>query len=195
MASQPEQYQLEILDSLAEIPAAEWNKLLPGDAGPFLNHAFLSTLEESGCVGGTTGWQVAHLGLKDQSQLVGALPLYLKQHSYGEFVFDWSWAQAYEQQGMNYYPKALCAVPFTPVQGARILCAAGKNVKDIHTGLIKGLKTLLVTNQISSAHILFHWPRSWQPLRLKDLCCATLCSFTGTTKPSKVLSIFYPSSP
>ena len=155
MASQPEQYQLEIIDSLAEIPAAEWNKLLPGDAGPFLNHAFLSALEESECVGGNTGWQVAHLGLKDQSQLVGALPLYLKQHSYGEFVFDWSWAQAYEQQGMNYYPKALCAVPFTPVQGARILCAAGKNVKDIHTSLIKGLKVLLADNQLSSAHILF----------------------------------------
>ena len=155
MASQPEQYQLEIIDSLAEIPAAEWNTLLPEDAGPVLNHAFLSTLEESGCVGGNTGWQVAHLGLKDQSQLVGALPLYLKQHSYGEFVFDWSWAQAYEQQGMNYYPKALCAVPFTPVQGARILCAAGKNVKDIHTSLIKGLKVLLADNQLSSAHILF----------------------------------------
>ena len=120
MAISAEQYQLEILDSLADIPASEWNKLLPKDAGPFLNHAFLSALEETACVGGATGWQVAHLGLKDQDTLIGALPLYLKRHSYGEFVFDWSWAQAYEQQGMNYYPKALCAIPFTPVQGARI---------------------------------------------------------------------------
>ena len=155
MATQPEQYQLEIIDSLADIPASEWNQLLPRDAGPFLHHAFLSALEETECVGGRTGWQVAHLGLKEQNTLVGVMPLYLKQHSYGEFVFDWSWAQAYEQQGMNYYPKALCAIPFTPVQGARILCSPGKNTKEIHAGLIAGLKSLLVDNHLSSAHILF----------------------------------------
>jgi predicted N-acyltransferase len=155
MAISAEQYQLEILDSLADIPASEWNALLPKDAGPFLNHAFLSALEETGCVGGATGWQVAHLGLKDQDTLVGAMPLYLKQHSYGEFVFDWSWAQAYEQRGMNYYPKALCAIPFTPVQGARILCAPENNAAEIYSHLITGLKSLLAANQISSAHILF----------------------------------------
>ena len=155
MAISAEQYQLEILDSLADIPASEWNALLPKDAGPFLNHAFLSALEETGCVGGATGWQVAHLGLKDQDTLVGAMPLYLKQHSYGEFVFDWSWAQAYEQRGMNYFPKALCAIPFTPVQGARILCAPENNAAEIYSHLITGLKSLLAANQISSAHILF----------------------------------------
>jgi len=155
MTISAEQYQLEIIDSLAAIPASEWNSLLPEDAGPFLNHAFLSALEETGCVGGNTGWQIAHLALKGQDTLVGALPLYLKQHSYGEFVFDWSWAQAYEQQGMNYYPKALCAIPFTPVQGARLLCAPGKNTKEIHTSLITGLKSLLAANELSSAHILF----------------------------------------
>jgi predicted N-acyltransferase len=155
MAISAEQYQLEILDSLADIPASAWNKLLSKDTGPFLNHAFLSALEETGCVGGNTGWQVAHLGLKDQDILVGVMPLYLKQHSYGEFVFDWSWAQAYEQQGMNYYPKALCAIPFTPVQGARILCAPDKNTTEIYSNLITGLKSLLVANHLSSAHILF----------------------------------------
>ena len=155
MATQAEQYQLEIIDSIAKISASEWNKLLPRDAGPFLNHAFLSALEETGCVGGRTGWQVAHLGLKDQDRLVGAIPLYLKQHSYGEFVFDWSWAQAYEQQGMSYYPKALCAIPFTPVQGARILHSPEKNTSEIYSNLIVGLKSLLVANNLSSAHILF----------------------------------------
>ena len=155
MATRSEQYQLEIIDSLTDIPASEWNQLLPRDAGPFLHHAFLSALEETECVGGRTGWQVAHLGLKEQNTLVGVMPLYLKQHSYGEFVFDWSWAQAYEQQGMNYYPKALCAIPFTPVQGARILCSPSKNTKEIHAGLIAGLKSLLVDNHLSSAHILF----------------------------------------
>jgi predicted N-acyltransferase len=83
------------------------------------------------------------------------MPLYLKQHSYGEFVFDWSWAQAYEQQGMQYYPKALCAIPFTPVQGSRILFAEDLPKAQIEAQLITGLKTLVLQNNLSSAHILF----------------------------------------
>jgi predicted N-acyltransferase len=155
MAINTEQYQLEIIHSLAEIPASEWNALLPKDAGPFLNHAFLSTLEETICVGGKTGWQIAHLGLKDHDKLIGAMPLYLKQHSYGEFVFDWSWAQAYEQQGLQYFPKALCAIPFTPVQGSRILSAPGLDRQQIESTLIAGLKSIVTQNQLSSAHVLF----------------------------------------
>jgi len=142
---------IEILDRLSDVSAAEWNALLGSDAGPFLKYEFLSALEETGCVGGTTGWQVAHLVLKRDEKLVGAMPLYLKRHSYGEFVFDWSWAQAYEQQGLNYYPKVLCAIPFTPVQGSRILC---KSETD-QNALIGGLKSLLSENGLSSAHILF----------------------------------------
>jgi hypothetical protein len=95
-------FHLEILDRLSDVSASDWNCLLSADSGPFLQHAFLSSLEETACVGGNTGWQVAHLLIKQDEQLVGAMPLYLKQHSYGEFVFDWSWAQAYEQQGMHY---------------------------------------------------------------------------------------------
>jgi len=155
MAASTEQYQLEIIHSLAEIPASEWNALLPKDAGPFLNHAFLSALEETQCVGGKTGWQIAHLGLKDQDKFIGAMPLYLKQHSYGEFVFDWSWAQAYEQQGLQYFPKALCAIPFTPVQGSRILSAPGLDRHQIESTLIAGLKSIVIQNQLSSAHVLF----------------------------------------
>jgi len=83
------------------------------------------------------------------------MPLYLKQHSYGEFVFDWSWAQAYEQHGMRYYPKALCAIPFTPVQGPRLLCADGEDSAYIRTTLLAGLKGVLTQNELSSAHILF----------------------------------------
>ena len=142
---------IEILDRLSDVSAAEWNALHGPDAGPFLKYEFLSTLEETGCVGSNTGWQVAHLVLKRDEKLVGAMPLYLKRHSYGEFVFDWSWAQAYEQQGLNYYPKVLCAIPFTPVQGSRILC---KSESD-QNALIGGLKSLLSENGLSSAHILF----------------------------------------
>jgi len=153
--AEPDTFQVEILDRLSDLPASEWNTLLPKDAGPFLRHEFLSTLEETGCVGGNTGWQVAHLVLKDDQSLLGAMPLYLKQHSYGEFVFDWSWAQAYEQQGMQYFPKALCAVPFTPVQGSRILSADGFDTNLVRQGLIEGLKTIVLQNNLSSAHVLF----------------------------------------
>jgi predicted N-acyltransferase len=164
--AEPDSFQLEIVDSLGNIPPGEWNALLPADAGPFLRHEFLSALEETGCVGGNTGWQVAHLVLRDDQKLIGAMPLYLKQHSYGEFVFDWSWAQAYEQQGMQYFPKALCAIPFTPVQGSRILIAS--NVADdlVQQQLIAGLKTLVLQNNLSSAHVLF--PHASEAKGLED---------------------------
>jgi predicted N-acyltransferase len=150
-----EHFRLEIIEKLSEVPSADWNALLSPDASPFLKHEFLSTLEETTCVGANTGWQIAHLALYRSKKLIGAMPLYLKQHSYGEFVFDWSWAQAYEQQGMQYYPKALCAIPFTPVQGSRILYAPLENKIQVQEQLIAGLKTLLVQNNLSSAHILF----------------------------------------
>jgi len=161
----PEKFHLEILDRLSDVSAAEWNALLGSDCGPFLRYEFLSALEETGCVGGNTGWQVAHLVLKQNSQLIGAMPLYLKQHSYGEFVFDWSWAQAYEQQGLNYYPKALCAIPFTPVQGSRILCKPESSVVEIQKALIDGLKSLVIENGLSSAHILFPMDKQAEDLK------------------------------
>ena len=152
-----QEYQLEIIGSLAEVSAREWNAIVPSDAGPFLSHQFLSALERCGCVGGATGWQPTHLVLKspDNSKLIGAMPLYLKQHSYGEFVFDWSWAQAYEQHGMRYYPKALCAIPFTPVQGPRLLCTTSEDSAQIRTTLLAGLKSVVTQNGFSSVHILF----------------------------------------
>lgn len=150
-----EHFHLEIIEKLSEVSAADWNALLSPDASPFLKHEFLSALEETTCVGANTGWQIAHLALYRSKKLIGAMPLYLKQHSYGEFVFDWSWAQAYEQQGMQYFPKALCAIPFTPVQGSRILFAPLENKIQVQEQLIAGLKTLLVQNNLSSAHILF----------------------------------------
>ena len=148
-------FQLAILDRLSAVSAVDWNNLLGADAGPFLKYEFLSALEETGCVGSNTGWQIAHLVLKQDGQFIGAMPLYLKRHSYGEFVFDWSWAQAFEQQGLNYYPKVLCAIPFTPVQGSRILCKPGSNHAEIQKKMIGGLKSLLTDNNLSSAHILF----------------------------------------
>ena len=148
--------QLRVIDSLSEITEDDWNALLKPDAGPFLKYAFLSALENTGCVGGNTGWQVAHLLVEDaKSNLLGAMPLYLKRHSYGEFVFDWAWAQAYEQNNMSYYPKALSAIPFTPVRGPRLLVSPKADRDAIQEILASGLKTLVRQNSMSSAHVLF----------------------------------------
>src|SRR5262249_60223410 len=108
-----------------DVSAHEWNRLA-GAEQPFLRHEFLAALEHQHCVGGTTGWRPQHVIARDAAgALVGAMPLYLKQHSWGEFVFDWSWAEAYREHGLAYYPKLVCAVPFTPVSGARLLTAPG----------------------------------------------------------------------
>ena len=158
--------QLRVIQSLSEISAVERNALLAPDAGPFLKYAFLNTLEKTGCVGGKTGWQVAHLLAEDaESRLLGAMPLYLKQHSYGEFVFDWAWAQAYEQNNMPYYPKALSAIPFTPVRGPRLLIASSADQSEIQEILIAGLKTLVTQNALSSAHVLFPENRELEELQ------------------------------
>lgn len=152
----PDAYQLRVIQSISDIDEGNWNALLRPDAWPFLKYAFLNTLEKTACVGRNTGWQVAHLLVENkQSELIGAMPLYLKQHSYGEFVFDWAWAQAYEQNNMSYYPKALSAIPFTPVRGARMLVSDKADERVVREYLVAGLKTLVKQNDLSSAHVLF----------------------------------------
>ena len=109
------------VERIAAIAAADWD-VLDATGHPFVRHAFLAALEATGCVGGDTGWSPRHLVLHDdRGRLLGAVPAYEKQHSWGEFVFDWHWAQAYARLGLDYYPKLLAAVPFTPVTGPRIL--------------------------------------------------------------------------
>lgn len=154
--SKKETYQARIIHNISNLDQASWNALLPDNANPFLKYAFLETLETTNCIGGKSGWQAAHLVAEDGGgNLFGAMPMYLKQHSYGEFVFDWSWAQAYEQNGLNYYPKALVAVPFTPVQGPRLLIAKNRDARAIQGFLLETLKDLTQHNGLSSAHILF----------------------------------------
>jgi predicted N-acyltransferase len=145
------------LKSIAQIDAASWNALA-GDAQPFLRHEFLLAIEESGCAVPRTGWTAAHLILEDAAgRAVGALPLYRKEHSRGEFVFDFSWANAYAQHGLPYYPKLLSAVPFTPVRGPRLLvgAGAGADAAAISKTLAAAAIEYAKSEGLSSWHVLF----------------------------------------
>ncbi|WP_321783742.1 GNAT family N-acetyltransferase [Paraburkholderia sp. J94] len=148
-------YRTGILGSPAEIDAAEWNALLARQAQPtpFLRHEFLTALDATGCAAPDAGWAPQFVTLTDTrtGQLAAAAPVYLKGHSYGEYVFDWAWADAYKRNGLEYYPKLLCAVPFTPVQGTRLL--ADDDTARRH--LAATLLAFAEQAEVSSLHVLF----------------------------------------
>jgi predicted N-acyltransferase len=147
---------VQVVESLSDIAAEEWNALdLRGN--PFLRHEFLSTLETEHCADARGGWRAQHLLLRDDAtqKLIGAVPLYLKDHSWGEFVFDWSWASAYSQSGLNYYPKLSCAIPFTPASGPRLLARADSSAAQTKAALAIAVQSLAKELQLSSAHVLF----------------------------------------
>ncbi|MHB8742538.1 MAG: GNAT family N-acetyltransferase [Sulfuricaulis sp.] len=158
---------VSVVDNLDKIPANEWNALA-GEHNPFLRHEFLSTLESTGCVGGKTGWQPQYLIVNSDApgngRLLGALPLYLKYHSYGEYVFDWAWANAYQQAGLNYYPKLVVGVPFTPATGPRLLSGTGAESAAINKQLVSGALDLMQERLVSSLHWLFITPGDAQLL-------------------------------
>ncbi|MGH8460593.1 MAG: GNAT family N-acetyltransferase [Stenotrophobium sp.] len=138
-------------EKIAAIDAATWDALFNPDY-PFTRHAFLRALEDHGCVTPRKGWQPCHATLEDAAgQIVAAAPLYLKQHSYGEFVFDWAWAEASQRLGAPYYPKLLCAVPFTPCQGSRL----GALDDTAKRALAAALSVMPTTARLSSLHVLF----------------------------------------
>jgi predicted N-acyltransferase len=140
---------IEVVDSLSRVPVEAWNRLAGGD--PFLSHEFLSALHETGCASSATGWTPQYLLLRSGAALTGAMPLYLKDHSYGEYVFDWAWADAYHRHGIAYYPKLLCAIPFTPVTGPRLLAATEADCDR----LIRAALELARKLGVSSLHCLF----------------------------------------
>jgi predicted N-acyltransferase len=140
---------LEITDSIQQIDAQSWDALV-GDM-PLLSHAFLSALESSGSVGKGTGWQPCPMLVHDDGKLVGAMPLYTKSHSYGEYVFDWAWAEAYQRNGLNYYPKLVSAIPFTPITGQRLIASNTQS----QVLMVEALTETMHKHQLSSAHVLF----------------------------------------
>jgi uncharacterized protein len=141
--------RLEVAESIAKLPADAWDVLAGGV--PLLSHAFLSAFETSNSVGAGTGWQPCFLLLYDDTQLIGAMPLYVKYHSYGEYVFDWAWAEAYERNGLSYYPKLVSAIPFTPITSSRLLT----NHPDTKALIVNALSQIMRQNKMSSAHVLF----------------------------------------
>jgi uncharacterized protein len=148
-------YKLTVHPSIAEIPAASWNRLAGSDT-PFLRHEFLAAMETHGCVGEALGWLPRHLALRDRDdELLAASPCYLKFNSYGEFVFDWSWADAYRRKGLDYYPKLVVASPYTPATGPR--CLTGHGLKRAEYTQALALGALQVAEQlgVSSLHWLF----------------------------------------
>jgi uncharacterized protein len=146
-------YVTRVLDSPLALSAKAWNDLLAGQdhATPFMRHEYLAALHESSSAVPATGWTPRYMTLWQGDELAAACPLYLKEHSYGEYVFDWAWANAYEQHGLAYYPKALVAVPFTPVPGSRLLArdAAAREA------LVRALVTWSRAEGLSSLHLLF----------------------------------------
>ena len=136
-----------VVASLAGVDRDEWNAL--AGAQPFVRHEFLSALIDSGCAAARSGWRPQFLLLRRGGALAGAMPLFAKTHSYGEYVFDWAWADAHERHGVEYYPKLVCAVPFTPVRGPRLLAAGDAE----RHALIDA--ALDMAKQVSSLHVLF----------------------------------------
>jgi predicted N-acyltransferase len=168
------QVQIERLATLAPIEAAAWNTLA-GDS-PFLKHEFLRALEQSGCVGQGTTWQPSYLVARDEQGLAGALPLFIKYDSHGEFVFDWGWADAFERSGRSYYPKLVCAVPFTPATGRRLLLRDAQDA-GVAALLLDGARATAEELGASSLHVLFPTEPEQQMLRHSGFLTRKGCQF------------------
>jgi predicted N-acyltransferase len=153
----------ETVRDITAVSADDWDRLA-GSANPFVSHAFLAALESGGAVGGDSGWDPFHIIVRDgNGRLAAAMPLYVKHHSYGEYVFDHSWANAFERAGGRYYPKLLSAIPFTPVTGPRLLAQDASAA--LKCALADAVLALVQQYQISSAHINFVAPSDAQLLQ------------------------------
>ena len=147
--------EAHVLSAIAQVDAALWDRCA-GDGNPFVRHAFLAALEDSGSSTAETGWHPRHIVLKSgDGAVLGAVPMYLKNHSYGEYVFDHGWADAFERAGGRYYPKLQVSVPFTPVTGPRLLAPAGPQADAVRTALLSACVGLCDRADVSSLHVTF----------------------------------------
>lgn len=166
-----------ILASIDEVGSAQWNALA-GAGAPFLRHEFLAALERHDCVGTQSGWTPCHLVLDDErGALLGAMPLYRKLHSWGEFVFDFAWAQAYARHGLSYYPKLVAAIPFTPASGPRLLVRAAVDAEALRRELIDQALAYAADEALSSLHALFTERSQARELAARGLLLRRDCQF------------------
>jgi len=159
-------YVIRVHDNPSDLPLQAWEELLAAQAQPtpFMRLPYLQALHDSGSAVASTGWQPQFLSVWQGEVLVAACPAYLKSHSYGEYVFDWAWADAYQRHGLRYYPKLLVAVPFTPVPGSRLLARDAAS----RSALVQGLRALTTQMKLSSAHVLFNDEPDLQALQGED---------------------------
>ncbi len=162
-------YRIEWMPGIKDIAAADWDRLLTDDH-PFVRYAFLLALENSGSLRPALGWTPQHLTLWDGPRLLAAAPCYLKSNSHGEFVFDWHWAEAYQRAGGRYYPKLLCAVPYSPISGPRLLVAADQRQHGLREQLLQALATHCDALGLSAAQVNFpnHLDSQWLSQQTPD---------------------------
>ena len=149
-----QKYSVTTVERISDVPASQWDAVA-GEDHPFTRHAFLDALERHGCVGERVGWLPSHILVRAGGRLVGATPAYVKLHSQGEFVFDWSWAQAYARHGVDYYPKIISAIPFTPSTGPRLLVHPDAPRREVRRALAAGAIEVANAMDASSFHWLF----------------------------------------
>jgi len=164
MPDSGESVSVKVTSSIAAVAPRQWDACA-GDDNPFVSHAFLLAMEESGAAGAEAGWAPQHLLLEDtDARLIGCVPCYLKSHSYGEYVFDWGWAEAFERAGGAYYPKLQVSVPFSPVSGPRLLVRPDADGPETRKILAAGLCELARQRKVSSLHVTFCQPDEWRLL-------------------------------
>jgi len=176
-----DRFRTQVLDSIEAIEPRQWNAL-DASRSPFLRHEFLLALEQTRCIGAGTGWTPQYLTLQDCAGLAAAAPAFLKAHSYGEFVFDFSWAQAHMRAGFNYYPKLTLAVPFTPASGARLLTGSAAAAADLRARLIKAIEAYTSAHALSSVHALFVDPASYDAFARAGWLARRDCQFHWTNR-------------
>lgn len=179
---------ISIIGSLEEVTAVEWNALTGNDQYPFIRYEFLSAMEKHGCVGEQYGWFPQHIILRDgiktdlypKGKIVGAVPMYIKTNSYGEFVFDWAWADAYHRAGLEYYPKLVIGVPYTPATGQRLLTLPGPDSYLHEKMLIRAAIDHAEKIGVSSLHCLFTDERTTARIEDQGLMARMDCQFHWT---------------
>jgi uncharacterized protein len=167
-------FTFQHLSNIDQINADVWNTLCATDY-PFLRHEFLAALEHSGSVGGQSGWQPYHLTTYQGDELVAVMPLYIKNHSYGEYVFDWAWAEAYQRHNLNYYPKLVTAIPFTPATGPRLCTGVGVDKKALMAAIVENIQSQ--KDRFSSWHLLFPETNELEHWQQTELSTRTGCQF------------------